>query len=72
MWVGDFPYFADANFEKHVTHYYDFYGDKLIIGEFCQIGKGVEFIMNGANHQMNAVSTFPFYIFQGWTQSPCS
>ena len=36
------------------------------IGKFCQIGKGVEFVMNGANHQMNAASTFPFYIFRGW------
>ncbi|MDR1254898.1 MAG: CatB-related O-acetyltransferase [Puniceicoccales bacterium] len=67
--MGDFTYFADVDFEKHVTHHYDFYGDKLIIGKFCQIGKGVEFIMNGANHQMNTVSTFPFYIFQGWNQS---
>ena len=67
--VGDFTYFSDTNFESHVTHHYDFYGDKLIIGKFCQIAKGVEFVMNGANHQMNAVSTFPFYIFEGWEQS---
>jgi len=67
--VGDFTYFSDTDFESHVTHHYDFYGDKLIIGKFCQIAKGVEFIMNGANHQMNAVSTFPFYIFEGWEQS---
>ena len=66
--VGDFSYFADVDFEKHVTHHYDFLGDKLIIGKFCQIGKGVEFIMNGANHSMNALSTFPFYIFEGWDQ----
>lgn len=66
--VGDFTYFSDTDFESHVTHHYDFYGDKLIIGKFCQIGKGVEFIMNGANHQMNAVSTFPFYILEGWEQ----
>lgn len=66
--VGDFSYFADVDFEKHVTHHYDFIGDKLIIGKFCQIGKGVEFIMNGANHQMNAVSTFPFYTLEGWKQ----
>jgi virginiamycin A acetyltransferase len=66
--VGDFTYFADTDFEKHVTHHYDFYGDKLIIGKFCQIAKDVEFIMNGVNHQMNAVSTFPFYIFEGWEQ----
>ncbi|MBR1486546.1 MAG: CatB-related O-acetyltransferase [Synergistaceae bacterium] len=66
--VGDFTYFADVDFEKHVTHHYDFIGDKLIIGKFCQIASGVNFIMNGANHQMNAVSTFPFYIFEGWEQ----
>jgi len=66
--VGDFTYFSDVDFEKHVTHHYDFYGDKLIIGKFCQIAIGVEFIMNGANHQMNAASTFPFYIFEGWEQ----
>ena len=67
--VGDFTYFGDVDFEKHVTHHYDFNGDKLIIGKFCQIASGVEFVMNGANHQMNAVSTFPFYIFKGWEQS---
>ena len=68
--VGDYTYFDGQNFKKHVTHHYDFIGDKLIIGKFCQIGRNVEFIMNGANHQMNAVSTYPFYIFQGWEQNP--
>lgn len=63
--VGDFTYFSDVDFESHVTHHYEFYGDILIIGKFCQIAKGVEFIMNGANHQMNAVSTYPFYMM-GW------
>ncbi len=66
--VGDFSYFSGVDFESHVTHHYDFYGDKLIIGKFCQIASGVNFIMNGANHQMNAVSTFPFYIFEGFRQ----
>lgn len=70
--IGDFSYFADTDFEKHVTHLYDFLGDKLVIGKFCQIASGVTFIMNGANHQMNAVSTYPFYIMEGWTQSPPS
>lgn len=68
--VGEFSYFGDLDFEKHVTHHYDFIGDKLIIGKFCQIAAGVEFIMNGANHQMNAVTTFPFYIMQGWNMNP--
>ena len=66
--VGDFSYFADVDFEKHVTHHYGFNGDKLIIGKFCQIASGVEFVMNGCNHQMNAATTFPFYIFDGWNQ----
>ncbi len=66
--VGDFTYFSDKNFEEHVTHHYEFNGDKLVIGKFCQIAAGVNFVMNGANHQMNAPSTFPFYIFEGWEQ----
>ena len=66
--VGDFTYFADKDFEQHVTHHYDFIGDKLIIGKFCQIAAGVEFVMNGANHQMNAATTYPFYIFGTWEQ----
>ena len=66
--VGDFSYFSDVDFESHVTHHYPFNGDKLIIGKFCQIAAGVEFVMNGANHQMNAVSTCPFYILEGWDQ----
>jgi virginiamycin A acetyltransferase len=66
--VGDFTYFANRDFEKRVTHHYDFYGDKLIIGKFCQIADDVEFIMNGANHQMACASTFPFYILEGWNE----
>ncbi|MBQ0038721.1 MAG: CatB-related O-acetyltransferase [Clostridiales bacterium] len=68
--VGDFTYIADSEFESHVTHHYEWNGDKLIIGKFCQIAAGVEFVMNGANHQMNAVSTFPFYTLEGWDMDP--
>lgn len=74
--VGDYSYYDDSedgpeSFEKHVTHHYDFIGDKLIIGKFCAIAKGVEFIMNGANHMMNCLSTYPFGIideFAGLSQ----
>ena len=52
-------------FEKHVTHFYPFIGDKLIIGKFCAIARGVEFVMNGANHRMDCVTTYPFYIMGG-------
>ena len=68
--VGDFTYIADSDFESHVTHLYPWNDDKLIIGKFCQIAAGVEFVMNGANHQMNAVSTFPFYTLAGWNMAP--
>ena len=64
--VGDFTYIADSDFESHVTHFYPWSRDKLIIGKICQIAAGVEFVMNDANHQMNAVSTFPFYTLEGW------
>ncbi len=68
--VGEFTYIADSEFESHVTHHYEWNGDRLIIGKFCQIAAGVEFVMNGANHQMNAVSTFPFYALEGWNMNP--
>lgn len=69
--VGDYSYYYDENgaddFEKHVTHFYDFIGDKLIIGKFCSIASGIEFVMNGANHRMDVFSTYPFYIMgNGW------
>ena len=68
--VGEFTYIADSDFESHVTHLYDWNGDRLIVGKFCQIATGVEFVMNGANHQMNAVTTFPFYTLEGWNMQP--
>ena len=33
----------EDNVEKHVTHFYDFIGDRLIIGKFCAIAKCVEY-----------------------------
>jgi virginiamycin A acetyltransferase len=65
--VGDYTYFSDMDFDSHVTHYYDFYDDRLIIGKFCQIASGVEFVMNGANHKMDCLSTYPFYVM-GWDE----
>lgn len=67
--VGDYTYYDDCDgadkFEEHVTHFYDFIGDRLIIGNFCAIAKGVTFIMNGANHRMDCATTYPFYIMGG-------
>jgi virginiamycin A acetyltransferase len=67
--VGDYTYYDDPedvhNLEKNVLYHFDFMGDKLIIGKFCQIATGVRFIMNGANHAMNGFSTYPFKVFGG-------
>ena len=65
--VGDYSYYENIDegpesFEKHVTHHYDFMGDKLIIGKFCSIARGGEFVMNGANHMLDCLTAYPFEI----------
>lgn len=72
--VGDYTYYDDPedvhNFEKNVLYHFEFIGDKLLIGKFCQIAAGVRFLMNGANHAMNDISTYPFKIFGGeWSKA---
>ncbi len=69
--VGDYTYYDDfedvGNFERNVKYHFDFNGDRLVIGKFCMIASDVKFIMNGANHLTNALTTYPFAIFgNGW------
>ncbi len=69
--IGDYTYYDDPsdseNFERNVLYHYPFIGDKLVIGKFCAIARGVKFIMNGANHKLSGCSTYPFHIFgHGW------
>ncbi len=69
--VGDYTYYDDMenvhHFERNVRYHFDFVGDKLIIGKFCMIASDVTFIMNGANHLTDAISTYPFAVFgHGW------
>ncbi len=72
--IGDYTYYDDFesvdNFEKNVKYLFDFIGDKLIIGKFCMIASDVTFIMNGANHLSDAISTYPFAIFgEDWSSA---
>ena len=73
--VGEYTYYdgpegPDKFVEHCVLHHYPFIGDKLIIGKFCAIAEGAQFIMNGANHVMAGFSTYPFNIFgNGWEKS---
>lgn len=69
--IGDYTYYDDpegaGNFEKNILYHFPFIGDRLIIGKFCAIARGVKFIMNGANHKTSSISTYPFQIFgNGW------
>ena len=77
--IGDYTYYDDPedseDFERNVLYHFPFVGDslserlcqRLIIGKFCTIARGVKFIMNGANHKIDGFSTYPFYIFgNGW------
>ena len=71
--IGDYTYYDDPegpeNFIKNVLYHFPFIGDKLIIGKFCAIAKNVKFIMNGANHKISGISTYPFQIFgNGWEE----
>lgn len=72
--VGDYTYYDDpkdvSSFEENVLYLFEFMNDKLIIGKFCQIATGVRFIMNGANHAMDGISTYPFKVFGGeWAKT---
>ncbi|PSH62362.1 Vat family streptogramin A O-acetyltransferase [Phyllobacterium sophorae] len=71
--VGDYTYYDDPedseNFERNVLYHFPFIGDKLVIGKFCALARGVRFIMNGANHKLSGISTYPFQIFgNGWEE----
>ncbi len=72
--VGDYTYYDDPedseNFGRNVLYHFPFIGDRLVIGKFCAIARGVKFIMNGANHKISGVSTYPFQIFgNGWEKA---
>lgn len=69
--IGDYTYYDDPegpeNFFANILYHFPFVGDSLHIGRFCAIARKVQFIMNGANHSLQGLSTYPFYIFgNGW------
>lgn len=72
--VGDYTYYDDSydptNFERdNVLFNYPEFGDRLIIGKFCQIASGTKFIMGPANHRLSSVTTYPFNVFGGlWSE----
>jgi virginiamycin A acetyltransferase len=69
--IGAYTYYDDPDgaerFEQNVLYHFPFIGDRLVIGKFCAIARGVKFLMNGANHKLSGFSSYPFFIFgRGW------
>ncbi len=66
--IGEFTYFHD---DAHALEFatrnvlYAYGPERLIIGRYCAIATGTEFMMSSANHPMVGVGTFPFSMFAG-------
>lgn len=68
--VGEYSYASAHNPPRdwafHLAPYlYDFSPERLVIGKFCQIADGVQFITSSANHRYDGFTSFPFAIFGG-------
>lgn len=77
--VGDYTYMSahqpltDPNniAQRLAPYLWDFAPERLVIGKFCQIAHGVQFITSSANHRMDGLSSFPFLVFGGgWEGRP--
>jgi virginiamycin A acetyltransferase len=66
--IGVYAYYNDDSYpedyaRKIAPYLYPGAPERLRIGKFCQIAKGVEIITSTANHPMTGISTYPFAIF---------
>lgn len=67
--VGDYTYASsfdgDGDWAARLAPYL-FPGapERLVIGRFCQIAHGVQFVTSSANHRYDGLSSYPFAIFQ--------
>lgn len=67
--VGAYSYYDDPAgpqaFLDAILYHFPFIGDRLVIGKFCALAAGKRFLMNGGNHRLDGLSTYPFPIFGG-------
>jgi len=68
--VGEYTYASahhpPQNWGATLAPYlFPFSPEKLVIGKFCQIASGVQFITASANHRFDGFSSYPFAIFDG-------
>ncbi|WP_137699480.1 CatB-related O-acetyltransferase [Marimonas lutisalis] len=71
--VGEYSYASahrpPEDWAAHLAPYlFAFSPEKLVIGKFCQIADGAQFITASANHRYDGVSSYPFAIFHGQTE----
>lgn len=70
--IGAYTFYHDfvndpRQFEKNnVLYHYPINREKLIIGKFCSLACGVKFLFTSANHTLDALSTYPFPLFEEW------
>jgi len=67
--AGAYTYYDDPAgpqaFLDAILYHFAFIGDRLVIGKFCAIAAETRFLMNGGNHRLDGLSTYPFPIFGG-------
>lgn len=72
--VGDYSYASAHSVPDDwamalAPYLYPVSAERLVIGKFCQIADGVQFITSSANHRRDGFSTYPFAIFDGMDPS---
>ncbi len=70
-YYNDFDLIPGDDYERKIAPYlYEGVPGALIIGRFCSIAHGVQFLTSAANHQYDGFSTYPFAVFgQEWSRS---
>ena len=67
--VGEYTIYNDfmrdpRDFEKNnVLYHYPVNGDRLVIGRFCSIACGAQFMFTSGNHSMQSLANYTFPIF---------
>src|SRR5690625_7521985 len=68
--IGEYTYYRDnkkspEKFYDNIEHHYAFLGDKLIIGKFCTIAEGVNFIMKCVKQRREGATTYALSMLDG-------
>jgi virginiamycin A acetyltransferase len=77
MTVGDYTYASafdpPQDWAARLAPYlFETSPEQIVIGKFCQIADGVQFITASANHRYDGFSTFPFAVFDGFGENRAS